>query len=95
MFIQAIGTESLAQGILPQILRVAEVLRLDAVLEGVETQQQLDYFVALGKPLVTQGWHFGKPGPADAIKNALLIPDHELGMESWNAPALAAAAKTR
>ena len=71
-FIRAIGTGSLAQGLLQQILGIAEYLNLEVILEGVETREQADYFVATGKALVGQGWYFGRPGPAAAIKNALL-----------------------
>jgi sensor c-di-GMP phosphodiesterase-like protein len=71
LFIQSIGTGSLAQGIIPKILEMADYLKLDVVLEGVETQEQVDYFAAIGKPLVAQGWYFGKPGSADEIRKTL------------------------
>jgi sensor c-di-GMP phosphodiesterase-like protein len=72
-FIHAIGTGSVAQGILQQILGIASYLNLEVILEGVETREQVDYFAAIGKPLVGQGWYFGRPGPAADIKYALSI----------------------
>jgi sensor c-di-GMP phosphodiesterase-like protein len=46
-------------------------LKLGVVLEGVETQEQVDYFVAIGTPPLAQGWYFGKPGSADEIRKSL------------------------
>ena len=67
-FIHAIGTGSVKQGILPQILAMAESLNLEVILEGVETQVQVDYFIATGKPLLAQGWYFGRPVPSELFK---------------------------
>jgi len=74
-FIRAIGTGSVARGLLQQILGIAEYLSLEVILEGVETREQVDYFVATGKALVGQGWYFGRPGPAAEIKSALSSQD--------------------
>lgn len=60
-FTQAIGTEAVTVTILPQILSMAETLKLQVIVEGVETQAQSDYFRASAQPMLAQGWHFGRP----------------------------------
>jgi len=64
-FVQTIGTEALIGGILPQILAMAETLKLDVVVEGIETAEQADYFRKTGKPMLGQGSLFGQPVPAN------------------------------
>jgi sensor c-di-GMP phosphodiesterase-like protein len=64
VFTQAIGTNSVSVGIVPQILAMAEVLHLEIVVEGIETEEQARYFVPADKPIRAQGWLFGKPVPA-------------------------------
>jgi sensor c-di-GMP phosphodiesterase-like protein len=63
-FTQAIGTGSVTVAILPQILAMAESLNLGVIVEGVETGEQADYFAAGPKPVLVQGWLFGRPVPA-------------------------------
>jgi sensor c-di-GMP phosphodiesterase-like protein len=60
-FTQAIGTKAVTEGILPQILAMAHKLNLQVIVEGIETQQQADYFVGSEKPVRGQGWLFGRP----------------------------------
>jgi len=60
-FTQAIGTGSVGVAILPQILAMAEALNLSVIVEGVETGEQADYFVAGPRPIFAQGWLFGRP----------------------------------
>ena len=71
-FIQAVGTDSVTLGVLPLILAMAESLNLEVILEGVETQEQVDFFTAFGTPLYAQGWYFGRPMPAEHLKKALM-----------------------
>jgi len=70
-FVQAIGTDSVIFSILPQILSIAEALKLEVVVEGVETFQQARYFVDMGKPVLAQGWLFGRPVSAEALQRSL------------------------
>ena len=73
-FVQAIGTDSVIFSILPQILSIAEALKLEVIVEGVETFLQARYFVDMGKPVLAQGWLFGRPASAEVL-NRLLTED--------------------
>jgi len=70
-FTQAIGTEAVTVGILPQILAMASALKLDVVVEGVETDEQAAYFAATAIPVKIQGWFFGRPMAAEALLGLL------------------------
>jgi len=63
-FTNAIGTDSITVNILPQILSMAKALDLYVIVEGIETQQQADYFMGSERPILGQGWFFGRPVPA-------------------------------
>jgi len=60
-FTKAIGTEAVTVEIMPQILAIANALRLQVVIEGIETSLQADYFGPATPPLLAQGWLFGRP----------------------------------
>jgi sensor c-di-GMP phosphodiesterase-like protein len=70
-FTHVIGTESVAVAILPQILDMAKNLGLGVVVEGVETQAQSDYFNPGKQKIHAQGWLYGRPGTAEALKSML------------------------
>ena len=63
VFTQAIGTGSVTVGILPHILAMAQVLKLNVIVEGVETVEQAAYFYSAELPVFMQGWLYGKPQP--------------------------------
>jgi sensor c-di-GMP phosphodiesterase-like protein len=63
-FTKAIGTDAVTVSILPQILIMAETLKLRVVVEGIETKAQADYFAASNQQIHAQGWLFGRPVPA-------------------------------
>ncbi len=63
-FTKAIGTDAVTVSILPQILTMAETLKLRVVVEGIETKAQADYFAASHQRIHAQGWLFGRPVPA-------------------------------
>ncbi|MGC1424253.1 MAG: EAL domain-containing protein [Terracidiphilus sp.] len=63
-FTKAIGTDAVTVSILPQILTMAETLKLCVVVEGIETQVQAEYFAATNQRIHAQGWLFGRPVPA-------------------------------
>jgi len=50
---------------------MAESLGLGVVAEGVETQQQADYFSGSGRHIDGQGWFFGHPVPAEGLHRLL------------------------
>jgi sensor c-di-GMP phosphodiesterase-like protein len=64
VFTQAIGTGSVAVSIVPQIFAMAEVLELEIIVEGIETEEQAQYFASTGRRIRAQGWLFGRPMPA-------------------------------
>jgi sensor c-di-GMP phosphodiesterase-like protein len=70
-FTRVIGTESVAAAILPQILAMAKSLNLEVVVEGIETDQQADYFSLVQQKLYGQGWLYGRPVSAQEF-HALL-----------------------
>jgi sensor c-di-GMP phosphodiesterase-like protein len=70
-FTQAIGTESVTVSILPQILAMAQALKLDVIVEGVETTEQAAYFAGSQQTTLAQGWLFGKPAPVGELERLL------------------------
>jgi sensor c-di-GMP phosphodiesterase-like protein len=70
-FTQAIGTQAVTVGILPQILAMAAVLKLNVIVEGVETSQQADYFTGADRRIFAQGWLFGRPVPPEEFHGLL------------------------
>jgi sensor c-di-GMP phosphodiesterase-like protein len=64
-FTQVIGTDSVTVAILPQILAMAASLQLDVVVEGVETDQQVNYFCGAKLPVYGQGRLYGLPVTAE------------------------------
>ena len=67
-FTQTIGTESVTASVLPQILEMARQMDLAVVVEGIETEEQAEYFRKAGGGILGQGWLFGKPVPAAQFK---------------------------
>jgi sensor c-di-GMP phosphodiesterase-like protein len=63
-FTRSIGTYSVTVGILPQILAMAETLKLAVIVEGIETAEQAKYFGLMEQKILAQGWFFGYPMPA-------------------------------
>ncbi len=70
-FTQAIGTGSVVVSILPQIIAIAEVLKLEMIVEGVETEEQADYFADAPEQTLAQGWLFGRPVRANEFQRLL------------------------
>jgi len=70
-FTRAIGTEAVTISILPQILNMADVLKLRVVVEGIETTEQATYFAAASPTIYAQGWLFGRPVPAEEFRRRL------------------------
>jgi len=60
-FTRAIGTDAVTVSILPQILNMADVLKLRVIVEGIETPEQAAYFAAASQTIYAQGWLFGRP----------------------------------
>jgi sensor c-di-GMP phosphodiesterase-like protein len=66
-FIATIGTESVTASIVPQILAVARALGLSVVVQGIEREDQANYFAADATRILGQGWFFGLPVPAQGL----------------------------
>jgi sensor c-di-GMP phosphodiesterase-like protein len=79
-FTQAIGTEAVTVSVLPQILAMAEALKLEVVVEGVETELQADYFCGSSQPMFGQGWLFGRPVPVDLFHQVLADEGHKVAV---------------
>jgi sensor c-di-GMP phosphodiesterase-like protein len=71
IFTQAVGTGSLTVNLLPQILAITDVLGLKVVVEGIETEEQAQYFSFRDKRMRAQGWLYGKPAPLEEFLGML------------------------
>ena len=80
-FTKAIGTDAVTVSILPQILTMAETLKLRVVVEGIETQVQADYFATGNQGIHAQGWLFGRPVPARVFLQMLDEEDARLAKQ--------------
>ena len=73
-FTQAVGTGAATATIVPQILAMAAALRLEVIVEGIETELQAQYFSDCGQPVLAQGWLFGRAVPFAQFRE--MYPDH-------------------
>jgi len=76
-FTDAIGTDSLTAVIVPQILAMADALKIKVVVEGVERAEQSAFFIQLDQKILAQGWHFGEPIPAHQLLQLIEIKSAE------------------
>lgn len=67
-FTKTIGTDSVTSSVVPQILDMAAQLNLMVVVEGIETEEQREYFRKAGVGILGQGWLFGRPGRAAQLR---------------------------
>jgi sensor c-di-GMP phosphodiesterase-like protein len=67
MFTQSIGTDTVGSAIVDQICKMAALLKVEVIVEGMETDAQADYMLALYPEAIGQGWLFGKAVPADEL----------------------------
>lgn len=67
-FIQRIETDSGVRAITRAVVTLATQLGLDVIAEGVETEGQLRAVCDIGDCMI-QGYHLGRPMPADAFEN--------------------------
>ncbi len=71
VFTQTIANGSIMASIVPQILSMAESLGLAVVVEGIETQEQMDYLGSVSGRLMGQGYLLGMPMPLDDLVERL------------------------
>lgn len=67
MFTQAIGADTVGSAIVDQICKMAALLNVGVIVEGVETRAQALYMLAHCPEAVGQGWLFGKAVPDDEL----------------------------
>ena len=65
-FVDDVGTNQGNEGIVLAILRMADSLQIACVAEGIETQQQVDFFHAHGCEYL-QGFFYSKPVDAESL----------------------------
>ena len=69
-FVSGIGNDPGHTAIVTAIIAMAQSLRLKVVAEGVENAEQVTFLKAHGC-LAAQGYHYGKPMPAEAFEKLL------------------------
>ena len=74
-FVRELEESERAYIILKFIMNLAHNLGMDVVVEGVETQKQLDYLVNLGADKI-QGYFFSRPLPVNDFKKLLEKTKH-------------------
>jgi len=62
-FVDGIDNRETSSGLVDQIIRIAQTMKMEVIAEGVEHAYQADYLRAQGVQYA-QGWHFGRPMPA-------------------------------
>lgn len=67
-FAGTVGTQAVTASVVPQILDMASQLNLMVVIEGIESELQVEYFSQAGRGILAQGWFFGRPVPASQFK---------------------------
>jgi sensor c-di-GMP phosphodiesterase-like protein len=68
-FTATVGTQAVTASVVPQILDMASQLDLKVVVEGIESEQQVEYFSHAGRGILGQGYLFGEAVPADQFKS--------------------------
>jgi EAL domain-containing protein (putative c-di-GMP-specific phosphodiesterase class I) len=76
-FVSEIGTREDEAPIVDAIIALARSLRLEAVAEGVETEEQAMYLRRLGCDQL-QGWYYGRPLPAPDVEAIVLAADERV-----------------
>ncbi|MBO6303576.1 MAG: EAL domain-containing protein [Selenomonadaceae bacterium] len=69
-FTQEAGSSKRVNAILKFIMNLSEELKMDVIVEGVETKEQLEVIQKLGCHQI-QGYYFGKPMPKDDFMRTL------------------------
>ena len=69
-FVQGLGHDSGDSAITATVITLAHNMDLEAIAEGVETEEQLDQLRELGCDIV-QGFHCGRPQPREELERAL------------------------
>ncbi|MHB8717700.1 MAG: putative bifunctional diguanylate cyclase/phosphodiesterase [Candidatus Dormibacteria bacterium] len=73
LFVEPIADDETAAAFLETVVRLASILSLNVVVEGVETQAQADVIAGFGHVLA-QGYHLARPMDVSAIDRMLTSP---------------------
>jgi len=76
-FIKPLGTDPQAVALLRSIIAIADALKLDIIVEGVETPTHVEILTGLGCE-VAQGFHFAHPQPASIVVEQLTPTRHPI-----------------
>jgi sensor c-di-GMP phosphodiesterase-like protein len=76
-FTEAIGTGSLTAAIVPQILAMAQSLKIKVIVEGVERAEQATFFAGLDQQILAQGWFYSSAIPAAELIRLILAGSNE------------------
>jgi sensor c-di-GMP phosphodiesterase-like protein len=71
-FVDGLPTDVEDIALVKTIIGIAQNLELNIVVEGVETQAQIDLLNSLGS-FVMQGYFYAKPQPAQAVIQQILF----------------------
>lgn len=77
IFVQAVDSQGVTASILPQMLAMTEALGLPVIVEGVETENQLRFLESTGRPMMVQGFFFGRPSPAATVQEWMAAQNGE------------------
>ena len=67
-FVDGVPTSEKDSAILKAIIILCYSLKLNVVIEGVETDQQIDFLQTMDKQPIVQGYYYSKPLKADEFK---------------------------
>ena len=70
-FTQTVGTDAVTASVVPQILAMAEQLDLQVVVEGIESEEQAEYFRQRRSGMLAQGWLYSQPLTAAELRQFL------------------------
>jgi sensor c-di-GMP phosphodiesterase-like protein len=76
-FTATVGTQAVTASVVPQILDMASQLDLKVVVEGIESERQVEYFSHAGRGILGQGYLFGEAVPAEQFKSQFRAALHE------------------
>lgn len=69
-FTDTVGTGTLRERIVPSVIELARELGVEIIVEGVESNEQVEYFRNRGVHLM-QGWFYGRPQPSAELIRTL------------------------
>ena len=81
VFTRTVGTEAVTASVVPQIIDMASKLKLEIVVEGIETAEQAAYFRRACPGARGQGWLFGRPVAAQEFKVQLRMRSRSSAQE--------------